>query len=60
MGELLDLIQLEGLIGTETCSYCGSLTECLSLPEDGDENPRNACQDCIEGAFADYWEVKGK
>lgn len=42
--------ELIDLIGTETCSFCGKLTECLSLPDDG-EDPQAACRDCISDAF---------
>ena len=51
----LGIAPLVQLIGDETCSYCKKLTECLSLPEDG-ETPRSACRDCIVAAFAEYWE----
>lgn len=43
---------LDQLIGTETCSYCHTLTECLSLPNDGD-TPRCACRHCVTRAFDD-------
>lgn len=42
--------ELITLIGTELCGYCGKLTECLSLPNDG-EKPQSACVDCIDDAF---------
>lgn len=42
---------LEEFIGTETCSYCDALTECLSLPVDEDTE-RFACRDCTVQAFA--------
>lgn len=45
---------IEGLIGTDTCSYCGVLTECLCLPDYG-EAERVACRDCIVIAFAKHW-----
>jgi hypothetical protein len=41
---------LEQLIGTETCSYCDALTECLSLPNDQDTE-HFACRNCIAKAF---------
>ena len=41
---------LERLIGTEECSYCHLLTECLSLPDDGDME-RAACRHCVTRAF---------
>ena len=44
--------ELIDLIGTETCSFCEKLTECLSLPDDG-EDPQAACEDCIESAFSE-------
>lgn len=40
------------LIGTETCSYCHTLTECLSLPDDGNAE-RRACRCCVTRAFDD-------
>lgn len=47
------MIELMNLIGTEACSHCGKLTECLSLPDDGDE-PRAGCRQCINKAFTEY------
>lgn len=41
---------LDRLIGTETCSYCDSLTECLSLPHNQDTE-YFACRNCIAKAF---------
>lgn len=41
---------LDQLIGTETCSYCDTLTECLSLPNQEDTE-YFACQRCIARAF---------
>jgi len=46
--------RLMQLIGTETCSHCGLLTECLLLPDDGEE-PYSACLKCINDAFLSYW-----
>jgi hypothetical protein len=40
----------EQLIGTEECSYCHLLTECLSLPNDGNTE-RAACRYCVVRAF---------
>ena len=45
---------LENLIGTENCDYCDLLTECLSLPDDG-EHARVACLKCIGAAFDEHW-----
>ena len=45
---------IENLIGTENCDYCNALTECLSLPDDG-EYPRVACLKCIGAAFDEFW-----
>lgn len=39
------MIELTRLIGTDTCSYCDKLTECLELMEG------QACQDCLTAAF---------
>lgn len=47
-------LELGQLIGTDTCSYCGVDDECLSLPEDEDEE-RQACRKCIESAFDAHW-----
>jgi hypothetical protein len=41
---------IEQLIGTDECSYCHLLTECLSLPNDGDTE-RAACLHCVARAF---------
>lgn len=47
-------MELQQLIGTETCSYCSLTSECLSLPEE-DGEPRAACEDCTVRAFRAHW-----
>jgi hypothetical protein len=46
--------ELTTLIGTDPCSYCGALTECLSLPDNG-EQPQSACVNCIDEAFREIF-----
>lgn len=47
-------MELQQLIGTETCSYCSVTSECISLPEE-DGEPRASCEPCILKAFREYW-----
>jgi len=49
-----EIAPVEQLIGTDMCSYCGTQSECLSLPDDGTK-PRGACYSCIQKAFVEYW-----
>lgn len=52
LNDIVAVAPIEQLIGTETCSYCYALTECLSLPNDGD-TARCACRHCMARAFDD-------
>lgn len=54
LDDIVAVAPLDQLIGTETCSYCHTLTECLSLPDDGDTE-RHACRYCIARAFDDVF-----